>query len=305
MARTIEEIKNDIGNAFVRNKTLQDIYELDPEKSFEEQFSRATIESIIIYIMAYTNYVLEKFFDTHRKEVEEYIRQMKPHSLRWYVNKVRMYRHGQALIEGTDTYDENEPTEKSVDEMQVAKFVAATENDITVSQSNNNAKDTVVGGVATVYIKVAGGSNTDKQPLDPEEIKGLLAYIREIKDAGVRVVVINEEAIQLELDLHIYYNPMVLDSEGRNLQKGNKPVEDVVEDYIQNLPFNSEYRNADLIDRLQAIPGVVIPTLEVARQRKDNDSPWIDIPIRATPYSGYYVIKNLEPKYVPYESVSN
>ena len=297
MARTIEQIKNDIGNAFVRNETLQVIYEdLDPEKSFEEQFSRASIESIIIYIVAYAGYVLEKLFDTHRTEVEEYIRQMKPHTLRWYVNKVKMFRFGYPLIDGTDTYDDAGLTEKEITDSQVVKFAAATE------------------GEATIYIKVAGGTNADKRPLTGEEKDSLQAYIREVKDAGVRVEVISEPATRLKLDLHIYYNAMVLNNKGESLQDGGEPVKEAIKDYIQNLPFNGEYRNAELIDRLQVITGIVIPTLNSAEESNDGGKTWQVIPINATPYAGYYTIDDeaddsetgdLQITYEAYESISN
>jgi len=292
MARTIEEIKNDIGIAFVENKTLQDIYGLDPDISFEKQFSRASIEGIIVYIVAYANYVLERLFDTHRDEVEERIRQMKPHTLRWYVSKVKMFRYEQTLIDGTDTYGDTDSdgvvlTEERIADMQVVKFAAATESLVdTVSIGGND----VAEETAAVYIKVAGEDEKTKKKkqLEPEEIDSLLAYIREIKDAGVRVVIINGKASRLKLSLLIHYNPMVLDGKGKSRQKDNEPVVDVIKDYIQNLPFNGEYRNVDLIDRLKAITGVVIATLRFAEESNDEGTTWKDIEVNAMPYAGYY-----------------
>ena len=288
MARTIEQIKKDMGDAFVRNETLNKIYDLDSGKSFEEQFSRASIESIIIYIVAYAHYVLERLFDVHRAEVEEYIRQMKPHTLRWYVSKIKMFRFGHPLIKGTDMYDDTELTEKDIVDSQVVKFAAATEDD------------------ATIFIKVAGGTDTDKHPLNMQEIDSLRAYIREVKDAGVRVVIINEPAGLLKLDLHIYYDAIVLNNEGKSLKDDSEPVKDAIIKYIQNLPFNAEYRNAELIDRLQAIPGVVIPTLNSAKDSIDKGKTWQGISINKIPFAGYYeYCDNSEITYEAYEGVSN
>ena len=279
-----------MGAAFVQNPTLQGLYGLDGNKTFDEQFSHASIESAVLYDMAYAHYVLEKIFDTHKSEVENYIRQMKPHTLRWYVSKAKMFRAEQALIDGTDVYDDTDLTEEQIVDMQVVKFAAATESE------------------ATVYIKIAGGTDTAKQPISEDQKAGLEAYLKEIKDAGVRVEIINEPASRLKLNLHIYYNAMMLGADGAGLQSGSKPVEDTVKDYIQNLPFNGEYRNADLIDRLQAITGVVIPTLNSASESNDGGGTWQDIAIKSTPYAGYYKIYNttdLKITYEAYEGVSD
>lgn len=290
MARTIIDIKAEMGAEFVANTTLRNLYELDVTKTFDEQFSRTSLESIFLYIVAAAIWTLEKLFDTHRTEVDEQIRQLKPHSKRWYENKAMAFRAGQALINGTDTYDNTDLTDEQIAAMQVVKYAAVTE------------------AAATVYIKVAGGTETAKQPIADEELDGLRAYVKEIKDAGVRVELINQPADRMKLSLLVYYNPMVLNGAGEHLGNGSKPVEDAVKNYIENLPFNGEFRTDQLIDRLQAADGVILPELTSAQGSNNGGASYEEIIARATPNAGYYKIyepTDLTIDYQPYESVSD
>lgn len=269
MARTIEQIKKEMTDAFMVNETLANAYGFNEGDSFSDKFSKVSIESVLMYIVAASIWVLEKIFDTHQTEIAAMIASMKPHTLRWYVNKVKSYRAGQALIEGTDTYSNDNLTEEAIENMQVVKYAAASESE------------------ATVYIKVATEKSGGKEPLSAEELNGLESYIAEIKDAGVQVRVINEVASRLKLEIDIYYNPMVLKNTGEHLSTGAHPVEDSIKGYINNLPFNGEYRNQSLVDALQVTEGVVIAELKSAQESYDGVS-FEHIIAKATPYSGYY-----------------
>src|SRR5574344_959425 len=105
MARTIDTIKNEITEAWMNSEALASAYGYTIGDSFLLTFSKVSVENIICYIMAAAIWTHEKLFDAHRAEVDESITQMKPHSLRWYVNKVKAFRAGQNLIDGTDGYD--------------------------------------------------------------------------------------------------------------------------------------------------------------------------------------------------------
>ncbi|MEG2792053.1 MAG: hypothetical protein RSA98_10785, partial [Odoribacter sp.] len=86
MARTIAEIKKEMTEVFIGNETIMALYGLNPEKNFEDQFSKVSLESILFYVVATCIWTLEKLFDRHRQEVTELINELKPHSLRWYAN---------------------------------------------------------------------------------------------------------------------------------------------------------------------------------------------------------------------------
>lgn len=284
MARKIETIKQEITSAWMNNEILAAAYSFAIGSDFLSTFSKVSLENIICYIMAAAIWTHEKLFDAHQAEVEDYIAQMKPHTLRWYVNKVKAFRAGQELIEGTDRYDDTGLSEEEMTAMQPVKFAAASES------------------AATVYIKVATETGGAKQPITTEQQAGLKSYIAEVKDAGVRVELINEAGSKLRLKMDVYYNPMVLDSTGTHLANGNKPVEEAIKAYIENLPFNGEYRNSELIDAIQAVEGVEIPELLSVAQSYDGVN-YENINAKATPYSGYYVYEqeNITITYRPYE----
>lgn len=288
MARTIEQIKGEICEAWMSSDTLATAYGYTVGADFNAKFSKVSIENVICYIMAAAVWTHEKLFDAHRAEVEAYIAQMKPHSLRWYVNKVKAFRTGQDLIADSDQYSDAGLSDADIAGRQVVKYAAASERE------------------GVVYIKVAGEVGGTKEPLDADHLDGLAFYLSEVKDAGVRVELINEPACALKLTVDIYYNPMVLNSQGTHLANGGKPVEDAIKAYIENLPFNGEYRNSALIDALQMVEGVEIPELERAEESYNGEA-FVAINAKSVPYSGYYVYEsdNVIINYMPYESATD
>lgn len=272
MARTLEQIKTELTTTFMADAQLASHYGFAVGANFSETFSKVSIENLLLYIIAAAMWTHERLFDEHKAEVENTIAQLKPHTLRWYVNKVKLFREGQMLIDGTDQYDDTGLTDEDIADRQVVHFAAATET------------------AATIYIKVATEQGNTKKPLTTAQLNGLQAYIAEIKDAGVRVNIINEAACRLRLSLVIYYDPTTLTYDGTNLinlHDGSTPVADTIRDYIENLPFNGEYSNAALIDSLQKVEGVVIPEVTSAEESYDNIN-FTAIDVKAIPFSGYY-----------------
>ena len=50
--RTIQEISAYLKECFTANETIQSLYELNLEKTFDEQFSKVSIEAVLIYIFS-------------------------------------------------------------------------------------------------------------------------------------------------------------------------------------------------------------------------------------------------------------
>lgn len=285
MARTIDEIKKSLTDAWMRDETLAAAYGFTV--GGEWPFSKVSVENAICYIVAAAIWAHEKLFDTHLAEVESVVSRMKPHSLRWYVNKAKLFRMGCQLADDSDEYADG-MTDEEIEACRVVKFAAASE----------------ANGI--IYIKVATELGGVKSPLTREQRFGLEEYIAEVKDAGVRVDIINEPACRLRLRLDIHYNPMVLDGSGTNLRDGTNPVEEAIKAYIGNLPFNGEYRNSALVDALQTVEGVAIPELASAEESYDGNE-WTPVDAKAQPYSGYYEYdsENSEINYIPYVHSEN
>ena len=281
MARKISEIKKIITDEFIANDAVIEMYGLQEGDTFDSKFSKVSIENILFYVFAFCAWTVEVLFDTHKKEVEDYIANMRPHTLRWYSTIAKSYQHGATLDGDTDKYNNSGFTEEQVETMQVVKYAAATEN----------------GGV--LRIKLATGAERARQPLTQEQLDGFKYYISRVKDAGVIVEVINEPANEFDVTMDVYYNPMVLNS---NLERidgdSSGSVRSIIAQFVEELPFNGEYRNSDLIDKLLHADGVEF--IEFSSASCDGQI----INAFITPSSGYFKVGDLNNiRAIMYESV--
>ena len=284
MARTIGEIKKEATGHFIANETVIGLYGLDTAKDFEAQFSRASIESILFYIVSVGIWAVETLFDTHKAEMAGLMAQMKPHRLRWYADKALAFQWGRALATDSDSYDNSGATDAQVLAEKVVKYAAAIETQ------------------GSIQIRVATDGTGGRGPLTGEQATALGGYLKEIKDAGVQVALVNAAPNSFAASIDIYYDPMVLGATLGSLANGGTPVRDAVANFIANLPFNGEYRNASLIDCLQAIPGVTVP--ELLWSRIDG----LPVLAKAVPTSGYmkiYTDTDLQLNPIAYATVSN
>ncbi|HMI04269.1 MAG TPA: hypothetical protein VK541_17405 [Pedobacter sp.] len=252
--------------------------------------SRTSIRRIWTYVVAFCVWSLDVVFDLHKTEVSAVLSDLKPHTLRWYKNKGLAFQYGHNLITDSDQYDNTGFTDEQIEESRIIKYAAVieTENESRVIQ------------------KIATELDGVRQPLSPEQYAAFAAYMTEVKDAGVKLTIINFLPDRLYLSIQIFYNPLVLDAEGNSILDGGKPVEAAILDYMENgLDFNGELVLAHLIDRLQQVNGVVIPNLISA------ETSWVDgetedygdiqiIDVKKIPESGYFEIVNFENiTYVP------
>jgi hypothetical protein len=267
--RTISDIKKELTDAFMADAQLQAAYGFAPGTAFDKQFSRISLESLLLYIVAFAQWTLEKLFDTHTQEVTDYIATMKPHTLRWYQEKAKAFLYGFNLIDGTDQFDTTGKSDDEIAQAQVVKFAAVTESG------------------ATLYLKIAGEESGRPKKLDASQKAAFEAYLHEYKDAGVRVDVTSEQGDYLRLSLDVYYNPLLLTATGQSKSDGTYPVEDAIKSYIEQLPFNGEYRNNALVDAIQQTTGVVMVQLHSAAQSVDNVT-YNPVAAFCTPFAGYF-----------------
>jgi hypothetical protein len=272
---------------FVRDETIREKYGFASGASFDAAFSKVSIESILFYCAAACFWTVEKLFDIHKAEVMTVIDELKPHSLRWYVSKAKAFLRGKSLVPDTDYYDTSGMTDEQIEDARIIKYAAAVERS------------------AVVYLKIATQTDGAPHPVSADEKAAFVEYIGEVKDAGVVIEIVNEPAEHFRVKMDIYYNPMVINGKGQSFE-GGYPVVETIQNYIKNLPFNGEYRNAALVDALQAVDGVVIPELILAETGVDGIA-WEQVKAKANPYSGYYKVydeeNDLKINYIPYESV--
>lgn len=281
MARSIEQIKTSIAEAFMQDTNLAIKYGFEVGADFNQTFSKVSIENLMLYIVAASIWTLEKLFDTHTTEVTEFIATMKPHSLRWYVEKAKAFLYGVPLIDGTDQHNTTGMTDEQINQAKIVTFAACTEAN------------------ATLYLKVA---KAGPAPLTTDEKAAFVAYLHEIKDAGVRIDVISEQGDYLNLNMVIYYDPLLINANGENKATGNKVVEDAIKAYIENIPFNGEFRKNELEDAIQAVEGVVMVELGVVEHSETGgDGTFEEVIPYCKPTSGYFKFDHADLSGVTYQ----
>ncbi len=267
MAREISEIKRGMTDVFVQNATIAELYGLQEGKTFDEQFSKVSLESILFYVVAFGIFALEKIFDTHRAEVNQIIENILPHRPKWYRDKALNFLVDMDLIEDTDRYDTGEMTDGQIEEKRIVKYATAIEEP----------------GSSVLVIKIATGEPGALEPLPGGsgiEATGqagqFVAYINEIRDAGVRWNLVNLPGDEFKCELDIYYSPLL------NSGDVERSAKTAIQNYITGLPFNGEFSNMALVDAVQQVEGVQIVEFKSAQKGID----YIDA--KCVPTAGYF-----------------
>ncbi len=272
MARSIEVIYADLLAKKAADSRLDSL----------SSTSKTAIWRLWLYIVAYAVRALEILFDAHKAEVYDALLQLKPHTARWYRNKALAFQYGFDLYVDTDVFNNQDFTQEQIDNSKIIKYAAVTEATIE----------------SRLIIKIATeNANQELSPISETHKESFDAYIDEIRDAGVKVTIINYLPDILRLHIKIYYDPLVLTSSGVSILSGKKPVEIALKEFMKELPFNGELLLSALVDKLQQTEGVRIPHLVSA------SSSWIDaegadygsfenISVKKIPVSGYFKIEN-------------
>ena len=270
MARSIQEIQNIILQAKAQEPVLESL----------NSTSKVAIWRLWVYIIAVAIWSLEKLFDQHRADIDKRLASLKPHTARWYRSKALAFQYGFDLLPDSDKFNNTGHTEEQIEASKIVKYSA-------VIESKNEGR---------LIVKIAGEQGDTLQPITDAQKQAFEAYLQEIKDAGVRLSVVNYQPDILHLQMKIVYDPLVLDSNGQSIIHATKPVEEAIKSYLKRLPFNGELVLAHLIDALQQAEGVKIPHLVLAQSKNITSSgdygAFETIEISKIPTAGYFTIDN-------------
>ena len=117
--RTIEQIKETIAVDFMNNETVADMFGFPAGDNFAAHFSKVSIINILFYLFASAAWVLEQFFESHKKEVEARIDETIPHRPKWYRDKVLGFMKDMTLIPDTDDYDTSDMSDSDIEAAKV------------------------------------------------------------------------------------------------------------------------------------------------------------------------------------------
>ncbi|MDR0559122.1 MAG: hypothetical protein LBG92_03065 [Prevotellaceae bacterium] len=293
MARTVKEIKDDMTAMWVADVNIQAKYGLDLSKTFDEQFSRVSIESIWFYIVAFGAWALETLFDTHRNSMETLYRNQHAHTFEWYNNKAKAFMYGYSLIPFTSNYDTEGLTDEQIEQ---AKIVVQSS---CVKMFNAN-------GSSYLRLKVAKSTGAELQKLDATELAAFAAYMAEIQDAGVDLRCTSNAADNIAMTWTVYYDPQVLDGDGNLLDgTGSDVVETAIRDYVQQLAFNGLYKLTFHIDAIQKVRGVMDCYITRAQVKPELGTIWSAVTgegvVSDAGYFKFYDADDLVINYIPFD----
>lgn len=236
--RTLEEIKQAIRADFVANNTLREAYGLDVTKTFDEQFSKVSIEAILTYIAAVAIWTLESLMAKHKADIDTRIMDNALCSIPWYHAQCLNFQLGHSVEFDPDTYRFQYP---SVDEnARIVKFASVRQLE--------------VEGVTKLRIHV---SRAGKDALTESEKQAFEAYIKEIGAAGIHYDIISQSPTPLSFKLQIVRSAMVLDANGNLLNGGGNVVNEAISGYLDNIVYGGVFNRTKLVDAIQAADGVV------------------------------------------------
>lgn len=248
MARTIKQIKSHILQMIAGDEVLS--VKLT-------SVSKTAVWNLWAFIVASAIWILEKLFDKHISDVERIISNKTPHWPSWYCNKALDFQYGHTLLTDSDQYETID------DEAKIIKFSAAVET------FDGYLKLKVAKASGSTLLKLSGDfpNNGLSAPMEDNsggsgEKLAFYNYMQKVKDAGVKIRFVSQDPDHLRLVIDAYFDPMVLDNEGKRLDgTNNTSLQDAINNYIESLPFNGEFTNMALTDAMQAVDGIKIPQL--------------------------------------------
>lgn len=245
MARSLEEIKLQMTSAFISNVTIQEKYGLTPGQTFEQEFSKVSLENIIFSIIAFANWTLETLWDIFKAENEAEMAKQKIHSKDWYRQKALDFQYGFPVINGTDQFDN---TGKTDEEIETSKIVAQAACIKLISTS----------GYGILRVKAAKSDGNDLVKLSEPEVTALRYYfMRHATDAGTQLKVTSGDADDLKLHILIQFDPLILGTDGARLDgTAQTPVIDAIKEFLKSLDFNGALVLDDLRRKIRTVEGV-------------------------------------------------
>ena len=267
---TTKEWKKTITDEWLRLSGVKETYGIDQDKTFDEQFSAVSVESLLFYALAYGLMLLEKITGDSITKLEEHFSRLRPHTLSWYAEKIKAFQLGDTLPPDTDVYPEINKAK------QVVKYCSLTERN----------------GILSA--KIAGQKDGKPFRLPEETVKKVSEYIRRIKDAGVRVMLSSGDADKFSVKLLVHYDPL------KDLT--TQDIERAISAYLESMPFDGIYSNMTLIDAIQKIDGVRVAEVLVSSASYGNNTPE-DIVSTYVPMSGYMELNKAEITFKSYATI--
>jgi hypothetical protein len=279
MARNITDIKKGMTDKFISQAEIITAYNLDVNKTFEDQFSVISIESILFYVVAFCVHSLEVIFDIFKYDTDNNIKEKNPHTTEWWAQLAKAYQHGFSLLPDSHLYDSSAYSDTEIEASNIVKYAAVVE------QQN-------IFGRMELRIKLAKKVGDGLGALSITELNGVKAYFKRVGDAGVKLKIDSLPPDSIQMEWNIFYDPLLLDGNGnRNDGTASDVIAIAVKQYLENLPFNGTLVLAYMTDAVQSVEGVVYPEI-IACKTKYGTNNYQAVHNEYLPDAGYLRFEN-------------
>jgi hypothetical protein len=227
--------------------------------------SKVAVWRLWLYTVAVSTHFLEQLWDLYKSEINTKLK-AKPGTEAWLAGEALKFQYGDVLIynnDGTYGYAEKD------DEKQIVKRSAVT----------TSFNKTIV--------KVAKLVNDAPVELNNDELGAFQGYLNEIQYAGTTLIASSTAGDALRIELEVYYNAVI------PLATTTANVESAINAYIAELDFAGTFRISTLVDRVQAVEGVIDIVVDQITA-KPAGSVHQDVTRVYDPESGYLTI---DPQY--------
>lgn len=267
MARTLAEIYEEIV-AYKDSKapltTLQPAADTETQLMSDlDSDSKVAIWRLWAYITAAAIYTHEVLWDLFRNEVEDTAAAAHTGTARWYRDQLLVFQYGDALVYDSDT----------------GKYGYAT-----ITPANRIVKQAAVieGNNGVVVFKAAKDNSGDLAGLTTMEKDSLESYIRKIRFAGTRFVLVTGDGDYIRITAEIYFDAVITEA---TVQTN---VEAAIKAYVEGLPFNGEFLISKLEDAIQAVTGVNDVVISLVETKQEPADTYFTISRAYVPQYGYF-----------------
>jgi len=235
--RTIDEIFQEL---LLEKQTLSSLNGLLPDGITDENSLITALTNgkvpewvLWLYNFAVATNITDISTSTAVIEIEDLIENQIVPTSRWYIKKALEFQYGDTLIIDPTTYQ-------------------VTYNPVTEANQ-------IIGSCTTLEFSnklVLKVRRIDTNILSAGELTAFVSYMNKVKSAGTQVEIQNFAPDQLTIYMTIQYDGNL------DLATVTSDVEVAINDYIENIQFDSRFISNTLVDNLQALSGIVDPRLD-------------------------------------------
>lgn len=225
--KTTEEINNEI----ISEKESGNY----PELAELNSTSNVSVWRLMIWIFSFFSKTIEELFESFKIYIESVFAKNQHGTLLWWIEQIKAFQYGDMLVfmDGVFKYGNIDEAKK------IIKRVALE----------------TLNFVLVFKVATEDGSG-ELIPLDTAQKNALQSYINKVKFPGTYTSVISANADDLKINLRVYYNAEVSETELDTL------IEDAINEYIKNIVFNGSFNITELTDKLQKVKGIINPIVK-------------------------------------------